>query len=132
MSANVEADSTIKQLDRKADPDENITEDAVKDSKQLARFLLRLFRDVASLKRRWSPRRLDFRGAISTGSLISPARLTFQHNFGGPVVYWLVRLTNPTGADNTLIVEVEGTDENKLVVDVYFPATFTLRIEESG
>lgn len=132
MSANVEADGQVKQLDRRPEPDENITEATVKEPARLARLLLKVFRDVAALKRRWAPKQVTIRGQVSTGVLVDPQRFRFAHQFGGRVDYWLTRVTAPTGADNTLVVEVDETDENTLVVDVYFPATFDIRIQEAG
>lgn len=132
MSANIDADGTIRQLDRLPEPDEVITEAAVQEPKQLARFLLRLFRDVSTLKRRWMPRRRAFRGIVSTGSSGSPMTSRLAHGFGGPVYWWVAKDTNAGAVTVPYVQEMSTSDENTLVLQIYYPATLTILVEESG
>lgn len=132
MSANVAGDGTVTQLDGALEPDENITEESVKEPRFLARFLLRLFREVTALKRLWLPRRIDFQGIVSTGTSAAPQTVRLDHGLACPVVYWIVKAQTPGAVTLPLISETTETSENTLVVKVYFPATLTIRVEEAG
>ena len=138
MSANVDKDGNVRQLDRRPEPDENVTELAVKEPSKLARFLLRLFRDVSTLKRRWAPRHIDFEKVVDV-SVVSPQVLILSHGLDGPVRWWVVRATNATtlasGLGSSvipLVVETPSSTENVLFLQVYYSATITIRVEESG
>ena len=132
MSANIRADGESLQLDKRAASQDLVRPEDVTDASKLARMISRSADEIAAVKRRWSPRRVDFEGIVTAGTINDPQRFALAHNLNGPVRWWIVRLTNPTGASNTLLVEVDGTDENTLVLDAYFPATITLRVEEAG
>ena len=139
MSANIEEDGTVKQLDRRPEPDEHITADTVQDKVRLSKFLLQLFREVSALKRRWAPNRIDFRKTVS-GSGASPQTVTVQHNFKAPVVWWIVKATKGTtttvGLGTTavmpLVVEQDDSTDTTLVLKFYYSAVVTIRVEESG
>jgi hypothetical protein len=81
----------------------------------------------------WNPKRIDFEDQVSTGTDASPQSISFNHSFGGRVRWWIVDAYS-TGSivlplvlkDNTL------TTANTLVLNVYYPMTFTLRVEEAG
>lgn len=138
MSANVDSGGIVRQLDRRPEPDETITEEKVKDSRSLARFLLRLFRDVARLKRRWAPRHLDFEDVAVDDSGTNTYR--FAHNFGGRVRFWPVDVTSltpvsfglGTAALPPVLVQHSDSDENTLVLVSYVEAVLSLRVEEAG
>ncbi len=132
MSANVEADGTVKQLDRRPGPDENISDEEVRDNSLLGKILLRIFRDVATLKRRWAPRRVDFRGIVSTGTAASPQTVRLAHGMGGPVVWWPVRVAGLGAGSLKFIEELASSTENTLDLSVMFEATLTIRVEEAG
>lgn len=132
MSANIEQDGTVTQLERPAEPDENITEETVKDSKRLAQFLLRLFREVAAIKRRWVPNRIDFEDVECNGSDVAPVTVRLTHNFGSDVRWWPVRQIRAGTVALPLIFETTETDENTLVLLVYYQMTITFRVEEAG
>jgi len=132
VSANINSAGTVSQLDKPAEPDENITEENVKDQKMLARFLLRMFRDIATLKRRWAPRRIDYTDLVSTGTAGSPQTFRLEHGLGGPVVWWPVRITVAGTVVLPFIYEINTSTDTVLVLQVYFPGTLTIRVEESG
>ncbi len=132
MSANVTADGVVRQLDRRPEPDENLTESNVTDPRLLTRFLLRLFRDVSTLKRRWAPARIDFRDVVSTGTAMAPTAVSLTHSFGAPVVYWIVRTTNLGAGSLKIAEELSTSTDNRLDLNLYITGTMTIRVEESG
>lgn len=132
MSANVPAHGEIRQLDGRAEPEEQVTEEQVQDPARLARVLVRLLADVAKLRRRWAPRRLDFEGIVTDGS-VTPERHRLTHGFGGPVRVWLVDARNPTGAGVPVFAIIDSaSDSNTVTVESYMSGTVTLRVEEAG
>ena len=128
QSANVKSDGTVVQLDARPEPDENVTDKAVEDPKVLARFILRLFREVSTLRRRWKPRRLDFEDVLvdATGLVL----YRFAHNFGGRVRWYPVGFRE--GASGPSLVEDSSTTDNVLVLSSYSDGYLTLRVEEAG
>ncbi len=133
MSANISGSGEVTQLDGPAEPDESLTEKNVQEPKMLARFLLRIFRDLSVLKRRWSPRRIDFQDIVSTATDIAPQDLTLEHGLNTGVVWWPVRVVFTTG---TIVVpyiyELPTSTANILRLRIYYPSTLTIRIEEAG
>ena len=101
MSARIEATGTVKLLDGKAEPDEVVTEADAKDTAKLARLLARLLKDVATLKRRFAPKRIDFED-VAVGQVGTITNLA--HKFAGrvrwSVVGWQTTATPTT--DNLL------------------------------
>ncbi len=134
MSANVTSGGVVRQLDRKAAPDEQITEEQVQDPPRLARVLMDMLRDVAILKRRWTPKRLDFQGIVSTATDIAPQDFRLEHGFGGSVVWWPVKVVFTAGTTIVVpyIYELPTSSENTLILRVYYPGTLTIRVEEAG
>lgn len=132
VSANVRSDATVQQLDRPAQPDENIVEQDVREPRRLLRWLLTLFRRVAGLERRWAPRRLDFEGLASTGTNIAPQDFQLAHNFNGEVRWWVVDAQSTYSVTLPLVLRVNANDPNVLTVRFYYSGTFTVRVEEAG
>ena len=132
MSANVYPIGAPRQLDRRAEPEEQITEEQAKEPARVARLLMTLLRSVALLKRRWWPHRVDFKDVVITGTSVAPMVVRFPHGLG-PVVWWPVRVRD-TGfiSAGTLIRETSDSNESTLVLEVYFDATIDIRIEEAG
>lgn len=126
-AANVTSAGVVRQLDGRPEPDENITEAAVKEPRSLARLLLRLFRDVALLKRRWWPRRIDFedKAVDATGT----TAYTLPHNFGGRVRWWVVDWSGSAGPQ---LAKSSDTTDRSLVLVSYVAGTATIRVEEAG
>lgn len=129
MSAIIPKNAPIRQLDKAAEPDRQVTEDEVKDVPRLQKLLMELLRDVATLKRRWWPNRIDYEdravGAASTHR--------FTHNFKGRVRWWVVDwVPDVAGDEYRLERDVDATDANTLVLRSDVVGTITLRVEEVG
>lgn len=127
MSANVNSAGEVRQLDKRPEPDENITEKAVADPKLLTKFLLRLFREVSRLKRLWRPRRIDYEDTAvdATGTTL----YRFSHNFAGRV-RWLV--VDWEGAAAYDLSKDATTTDDVLVLISRSAGTATIRVEEAG
>lgn len=132
-AAKIDPSSRITQLDGKGAPEEQITEEYVKDPPKLSRLLTRMLAVLTPLSRAWSPRRIDFEDVVSTGTSGSPQSLSFSHKFGGRVRWWLVDQYS-TGTISLPLVLKDNTKTTAdiLYLNVYYPMTFTLRVEESG
>lgn len=133
MSAVVPTSGTVRQLDRQAEPDEQVDEEQVKDAPRLARLLMRILRDLALLKRRFWPGHIDHEDRVvdSTGT----TKYRFPHGFGGRVRWWVVdwqvgsafKLSySPSLSRHT------DSDDNTLVLVSYVDGTVTIRVEEAG
>lgn len=132
MSAIVPAYGPIRQLDKRVEPDEQITEDQAGDVSRLARLLTRILRDVAELKRRWFPRRIDYEGIVSTGSSGAPQTKQFAHGFGGQVRWWVIDCDGVGSVTLPLVMRTNTDDKNTLTLAFYFPGNFAIRVEEAG
>lgn len=128
MSANVNDAGEVKQLDRKAEPIEQVTEEQVQDSPRLARLLMGLLRDVADLKRRWSPRRIDFEDRVVDGTATTKYR--FAHGLDGRVRWSVVGWKDAVAGHG--LVQHEDTDDGTLVLISYVAGTVTVRVEIAG
>lgn len=128
MSANFPAVGEPRQLDRRAEPDEQITEQQAKDSGRVARLLMTLLRDVVTLKRRWWPRRYDFEDRLvdDTGT----TKYRFHHGFNGRVRWWVVDWSN--ASTNSQLIRHADSDNNTLVLVSNEIGKVTIRIEEAG
>lgn len=118
-----------KALDGRAAPDEVVTEENVQDPKKLSELLVRLLRDVASLKRRFSPRRIDFEDVAVGGA---GATVSLQHNFGGRVRWWIVDWSDASGTRSNIYRDTTLTTANTLVLVSLVVGIATIRVEETG
>ena len=87
-AARVDASGKMIPLGPRAQADQTITEADVTDTAKLTRLLVKLLADVALLRRRWAPRRIDFEdisGRSNSGGVVMLA-----HGFGGRVRWWVV------------------------------------------
>lgn len=138
MSAIIPILGATRQLDRAAEPATQITPEEVKDASRLARILMGILRDVAALKRRFKPRRLDFEDATFDGT--GTTKYRFAHGFNGRVRFWVTGCTSltpvtvgfGTATIPPALVQHADTDKNTLVLVSFVPCTATLRVEESG
>jgi hypothetical protein len=128
MSAIIPRSGPTRQLDRKAEPDEQITPEQAKDPDRVSRLFMSILRDLATLKRRWAPRRIDFedRTVDATGMTLHQ----FTHNFAGRVRWWVVDWQTSTGASS--LRRHSASDENTLVLVSSVAGTATIRVEEAG
>ena len=130
MSANIGSNDVVRQLDAKPEPDEQVTEEQVQEPPRLARLLMSLLRDVATLKRRWAPRRIDFEDRAVDGS--GATKYRFTHGFGGRVRYWAVEwVGDPLTGGPCLERDADSTND-VLVLTSRSAGTATIRVEEAG
>jgi hypothetical protein len=127
LSALVEG-GRIRQLDRRAEPPDHITEEQVTDPPRLARMLMTLFRDLASLQRRWHPDSITHRDRLVDGS--GTVVHDFPHGFAGRVHWSVVDWTGASGAP--ALVRHASSDDNTLRLVSYEAGIVTLRIEQGG
>ena len=114
------------QLDRAAEPDELVNESDVQNASWLARRLVVMLKDIATLKRRFWPRRIDFEDRVVDSSMVTQYR--FTHNFGGRVRWWPVDATG----DPPFLARHSASDNNTLVLISNSACTVTIRVEEAG
>jgi len=124
MSAIIRLNEKPRQLDQKAGPREVVLEADATDTSKLAKLLTRLVADVAELRRRFWPQRLDFED-IDVGA---GRRERFTHKFGGRVRWWVVDIIG----DQPGLSKDSTTDENTLVLWSAVETRVTLRVEEAG
>lgn len=86
-AAKYDINASLQQLDRAAQPDEVVTEADVQEPAKLARYLIRLLRDVAKLQRTANPPRIDFED-VTVGT--SGARTLLAHHLNGRVRWSVV------------------------------------------
>lgn len=127
MSARIDKAGTIFPLDRRAEPEEQITEQQVQDPKRLARMLMTILRDVALLKRRWWPERIDFEDTVVDATGTTKYRL--PHQLGGRVRYWVVQWSGTTAP---CLKQHADTTEDVLVLTSNVAGTATIRVEAAG
>lgn len=121
---------TVRQLDRPAEADAQVTAEDVQDAEKLARMVQDLRRDVARLTGAWSPRTVTFVDITTAGSLATPQTHRLVHGFGGRV-WWTVVSLRTGGTDFRLDVSTSTTND-VLVLTSYSTGTFSLRIEAAG
>lgn len=128
MSAVIQTDGTIRQLDKPSEPDQQVTEEQVKDSARLSRLLMTMLRDIFTMKRRWVPTFLDFEDRVvdATGT----TKYRFPHKFKKRVRWWPVGWKSASAGPR--LVEHSDTDRDTLVLVSYTAGTLTLRVEEAG
>lgn len=99
MSANVPLNGQTRQLDTPREPDEHVTDKQVGDAAQLTKLFMRILRDVADLKRRWWPNRIDFED-VSLGA--SGGKIRLPHNLSGRVRWRVVDYAERAGTTSTV------------------------------
>ncbi len=128
MRAIVTSDGKTRQLDRQAEPEEQVTPEQVQDPERLARGLMGMLRELAKLRRRFHPRRIDFedRAVDATGT----TKYRFPHTFGGRVRWSVVGWKSASAGPQ--LVEHSDTSSTMLVLVSYVAGTATVRVEEAG
>jgi hypothetical protein len=135
VSANVDyTTGAVARLDRVHGIPAPLTERDVQDPTVLVRVLVGLLRDVARLLGLWRPRRVDFTNIVSAGTAMAPERVRLVHKLNGDVRWWPVDVLGPGSATVPMIIRDETTvdDRNTLTLDIYYAATFAIRVEEAG
>jgi hypothetical protein len=132
MSVIVPFRGSPRRLDRPAEPSENITEEDLKQPAKVVDLFLRLLRDVATLLRRWWPRRIDYEDFfVDSGG----AEYRFPHGFDTRVRWWPVDWKPDVSGTPHQIERVDGTgktDNKTLVLKSGAAGVVTLRVEEAG
>ena len=128
MAARVDRAGNVYQLDRRPTPDEPISEDDVQEPTKLVRILGRLARDVAEIKRRFFPRRVDFEDRVVTSGDV----LRLPHGFEARVRWWVVDWVPSTPGDVPLFEKLSATDTKTLVLEVGNTGTVSIRLEVAG
>ncbi len=130
MSAIIPANGAkIRQLDRQAEPDEQVRPEDVKDADKLARTVMRLLRDVARLKRRFWPDYIEHEDVSFDGSGTTVYRL--PHGFGGRVRWWVVDVYG-SAYGVALVKDEASTDDNTLCLVSNETCIATIRIQRAG
>ena len=117
----------VRPLDTSAEPGEEVTDGKLQQPGYTVRLFMRILRDVAGLRRRWAPRRLDYEDyPVGTGTY---HRL--PHDFGGRVRWWVVDAAGTTPE----LIRIDPdtlSDKSALVLYSGQATTCTIRIEEAG
>lgn len=117
---------TRRELDRKAEPDEQVEPNQVADLDRMARLLMSILRDVATLKRRFWPRSIDYEDLPVDGTGTTPYR--FAHRFGARVRWYVV---DWQGSGAPELTRDDSTDNDTLVLTSGASGTVTIRVEET-
>lgn len=128
MAARIARSGRVYQLDRPAEPTELVSEEDAKDTAKLARLLIRILSDLASIKRRFFPRWVDFEDR----DVVSGDVMRLTHDFGGRVRYWVVDWRPATPGDVAAFDRNEDTDEKTLLLNVGNTGMVTMRVEAAG
>lgn len=124
-AALIPSKGAARVLDGRAEPDEVVTPEDASDPSKLARLLIRILRELATMRRRWWPRRIAY---VDIDSSVSPIRLA--HGFGGRVHWWLGDVDD---AFSTLIGRNRAaSDGNTLVLTSSGSGIVTIYVEEAG
>lgn len=129
MSAVVDSAGNVRQLDRKGESGEQVTEEQATNPSRLARALSSLLSDVAKLRSRFYPKRVDFEDHTFEASAFATAH-RFAHGFNGRVRWWLVDWTASVAP--AVVRSSSLSDDNTLVLLCNAVGTATVRIEEAG
>lgn len=130
MSAIIPSTTNAKprQLDRQAEPEEQVRPEDVKDADKLARTLMRVLRDVARLKRRFWPAYVEHEDVVFDATGTKVFRL--PHHFGQRVRWWVTDWSG-SSAGPRLVRHADTTSETLVLVS-YTVGTGTIRIQGSG
>lgn len=139
MSANYSfTNKRNRQLEKPTEPQEIVKPEDTQDATKLSQLLQRVLKQVTVLVRRWAPNRLDFEDIVVAGSSGTPEQIRLTHMFDGPVRWWVVNARSGGTVALPYIQEAHDgsgvplSDRNTLVLDVYYEATLTIRVEEAG
>jgi len=139
MSANIDfKTSKIRKLEGSKQTDEVVTVDDVRDPEKLARLLTRVLAKQADIERQWRPKYNDYENVVCAGTDSSPQELRFTHMFDGPVRWWVTSCRKGGTVALPYVQEAHNTDgspksdQNTLVLLVFFEATLAIRIQEAG
>lgn len=125
--AVIDGDGRVRQLDRLSEPDEQVTPYEVGSPEKLARFLVRLLKEVRQFTGLWRPRVMDSQALDVDGTGTTIYRI--EHGFRSRVNWWVIDYTGGTVA---ALVRDVSTDENALCFVSNEAGTVRVRVEEAG
>lgn len=128
-SAVVTSDGKVTQLDGRASAAEALTEADVQDTSKLTRLLARILAELAALRRRFSPRRVDFEDVVVLDTGVA---IQLQHSFGARARWWVIGWQCPTNVTWILREDKVNTTTATLVLLSYAAGTVTIRVEASA
>ncbi len=130
MSAIVPANGAkLRQLDKPAEPDEQVRQEDVADTAKLAQYVMRIMRDVARIKRRFWTDFIEFEDVSFDASGSTVYR--FPHGFNGRVRWWVVDVYG-SAYSCALVKDETQTDDNTLCLVSNETCVATIRIERAG
>lgn len=126
--AVVDATGRVRQLDRQAEPDEQVTEYEVASAEKLARRLGDVVKEQSLASRAWKPRVIDHRDITvdATGSTI----YRLPHGFNTRVNWWVIDFSG--GSYGPALMRDSSSDENTLCLVSNEGGVVSIRIEEAG
>lgn len=128
-AARIDSAGNVTPLDGKAGARAVLTAEDAKDADKMARLVAGLLDDVAELRRRHAPRRIDFEDITTT----SGGTVRLHHGFGGPVVWWLVDYQIIGGAAAPVVQrDTTNSDSDTLVLLTYSTGITTIRVEAAS
>ncbi len=117
-----------RELERSAEPDDQITPEQLQDESRMQRLWMRVLRDLKSLLRRWSPDIIEYEDFPFNAGGTTLYR--FDHGLGGRIRWYVVDWH--TATDPASLVRDDATTSEVLVLRSYPDGTGTIRIERSG
>ncbi len=126
MSHAVLQAGKVRQLDRRVEPDEQLTEEDLEPAR-LTRRLMAILRDIARLLRMWRPQVIDHWDVEVDGTGTTVYRL--PHGFDGRVNWWVI---DATAGAQVGIEKDPSSDDNTLCLISTVAGTVSVRIEEAG
>lgn len=125
-AAIVRPEGPPRSLVSTSEPNEEVTERQLGEPGYTVRLLMRILREIAALRRRYAPGRIDFEDVVLTSGTYT----RLSHNFGGRVRWWVtdIYVTVPIVVRSN----IEETDQNTLVLYSGATCVCTIRVEEAG
>jgi hypothetical protein len=125
MPARIDRAGKVFQLDRPAEPDEIVTEEDARDPAKVARILVRVLKDLATVGRRYWPRRYDFEDrAVTSGDT-----LRLPHHFDARVRWWVIDWQPTTPGDVPVFERAASTTNKVLALAVGNSGLVSVRVE---
>ncbi len=129
-SSKIDSVGKVTLLDQRAGAQEVVTEQDAADAKLVAKLLTRILLAVATLRRNWAPKSIDFEDvAVSTAG----AQVSLAHGMNGRVRWWICGWQS-SGTSAPILREsaTVATDANTLYLQSYVAGTACIRVEQAG
>lgn len=126
--AKISSSGKVTPLGPRPAPDVSVAAEDVQDPSRLAQFVSSIFREIASLKARWYPRRIDYEDVAVGNS----GTVQLAHGFAGRVRWWVVDWQPTLAGKVPVLARDAATDANTLVLISAMGGVATIRVEEAG